>query len=83
MTVGPDDKAPHNPPTAPSWRQPFGMILIMALILLWCGIVVSMMDWISNLNFWLQLPIYIFAGIVWIFPIKPLLIWMNTGKFRS
>jgi len=59
------------------------MILILVLILLWCGIVVSLLDWLSALNFWLQLPIYMFAGIAWIFPVKPLLIWMNTGKFRS
>jgi len=59
------------------------MILILILILLWCGIVVSLLDWIVELNFLLQLPIYIFAGIAWIFPLKPLLIWMNTGKFRS
>jgi len=59
------------------------MILILILILLWCGIVVSLLDWIVELNFLLKLPIYIFAGIAWIFPLKPLLIWMNTGKFRS
>jgi predicted membrane channel-forming protein YqfA (hemolysin III family) len=83
MTEKPDHEAPHNPPGPANWRQPFGMILIMVLILLWCGIVVSMFDWISELNFWLQLPIFIFAGIIWIFPLKPLLIWMNTGSFRS
>lgn len=82
MTTEPEDKAPHNPPDPANWRQPVGMILIMVLILLWCGIVVSMIDWISDLSFWLQLPIYIIAGIIWIFPLKPLLIWMNTGKFR-
>ena len=83
MTADPDPELPHNPPDRPNWRQPFGMILILILILLWCGIVVSLLDWLSGLNFWLQLPIYIFAGIAWIFPVKPLLIWMNTGKFRS
>jgi len=83
MTAPSDPNAPHNPPDPPNWRQPVGMILILILILLWCGIVVSLLDWIVELNFWLQLPIYIFAGIAWIFPLKPLLIWMNTGKFRS
>ncbi len=83
MTPEPDHQSPHNPPDAPNWRQPFGVILILILILLWCGIVVSLLDWISELDFWLQLPIYIFAGIAWIFPVKPLLIWMNTGKFRT
>ncbi|QTD57637.1 DUF2842 domain-containing protein [Parasphingorhabdus cellanae] len=59
------------------------MLLMLTFILIWCGIVVSLLDWISDLNFWLQLPIYIFAGIVWIYPIKPLLLWINTGKFRA
>ena len=59
------------------------MIVILLMILLWSGFVLGMIDRISELNFWLQLPIYIFAGIAWIFPLKPLLIWMNTGKFRS
>jgi hypothetical protein len=83
MTAEPQQKPPHNPPDPPNWRQPFGMILILLLFLLWCVIVVSMIDWISGLNFWLQLPIYILAGIAWILPVRPLMIWMNTGKFRS
>ena len=83
MTAEPDQKSPHNPPDAPNWRQPVGIILILLFILLWSGIVVSMIDWLSGLHFWLQLPIFIIAGIIWIFPIKPLLIWINTGKFRS
>ncbi|MDM8011379.1 MAG: DUF2842 domain-containing protein [Parasphingorhabdus sp.] len=83
MTADPEQNAPHNPPDPPNWRQPFGMIVILLLILLWSGFVLGMIDRISELNFWLQLPIYIFAGIAWIFPLKPLLIWMNTGKFRS
>ncbi len=83
MTAPSDHNTPHNPPDPPNWRQPVGIILILILILLWSGIVVSLIDWIIELNFWLQLPIYIFAGIAWIFPLKPLLIWMNTGRFRS
>ncbi len=83
MTAEPDKNTPHNPPDAPNWRAPVGVILILVFILIWSGIVVSLIDWISDLNFWLQLPIYIIAGIIWIYPIKPLLLWINTGKFRS
>jgi hypothetical protein len=25
------------------------------------------------------MPVYIVAGIVWIFPLKPLFAWMNRG----
>ena len=78
MTEIPD----HLIPDKPIWRMPVGMLIILFIILIWCGIVVSLFDWISAINFWLQLPIYIFAGVIWIFPIKPIMLWMNTGFFR-
>ncbi|MEO9600567.1 DUF2842 domain-containing protein [Parasphingorhabdus sp.] len=71
-----------NPKDQPSWRKPIGMIFILFLILLWCGIAVTLIDHLDGLNFWIQLPIYIILGIVWIFPIRPLLTWMNSGSFR-
>ena len=37
MTAEPDQNLPHNPPDPPNWRQPFGVILILLLILLWIG----------------------------------------------
>ena len=66
----------------PSWRKPVGMLLILLLILLWSGIAVTLIDQLSGLNFWLQLPAYVVLGIGWIFPIRPLLTWMNTGSLR-
>lgn len=72
----------NNRRNQPSWRKPVGMIFILLLILLWCGIAVTLIDQLSGLNFWLQLPIYAILGIAWIFPIRPLLTWMNTGSFR-
>lgn len=66
----------------PTWRKPAGMIIILLLILIWSGISVTLIEALGDLNFWLLLPIYTFLGIAWIFPVKPLLLWMNTGKFR-
>jgi hypothetical protein len=31
------------------------------------------------LPFWGELVFYAFAGIIWIFPLKPLFGWMNRG----
>ena len=31
----------------------------------------------------LQLAFYLGTGIVWITPLKPLLLWMETGKWRT
>ncbi|MFN2259223.1 MAG: DUF2842 domain-containing protein [Parasphingopyxis sp.] len=69
--------------TEPSWRKPFGILLIIMLIVVWAGIVASASSWISGLHWLLQLPIYLIAGIVWILPLKPLLLWMETGRWRA
>ncbi len=67
----------------PSWRKPFGIFLILALIAVWAVIVASAAPLIGALPALLQLPIYLVAGIVWILPLKPLLRWMETGKWRA
>jgi len=72
-----------NDPNSPTWRKPIGMLLIILFILIWSGIAVTLIDAIDHLHFWILLPIYMFLGIAWIFPMKPMLLWMNTGKFRQ
>ncbi|MEH6715882.1 DUF2842 domain-containing protein [Parasphingorhabdus flavimaris] len=61
----------------PSLRKPAGIILMLLVILLWCGIAVTLIDYLDGLSFWLQLPAYIILGVGWIFPIRPLLTWMS------
>ena len=66
----------------PSWRKPFGMFLILLLIAVWTVLVASLSPWIGALNALLQAIIYIFLGVIWIAPLKPLLRWMETGNWR-
>ena len=66
----------------PTWRKPFGMLLILLLIAVWCGVVVSQSERIAGLPRVAQLAIYLVAGIVWILPLKPLLRWMELGRWR-
>lgn len=66
----------------PSWRKPFGMFVILAMIGIVAVIVGSLSAAIGTLPVLVQLPIYIIAGIVWIAPLKPLLRWMETGRWR-
>lgn len=66
----------------PSWRKPAGMLGILLFIALWCVIVASFSGPISTLWWPLQAIIYLVAGIVWIAPLRPVLIWMETGRFR-
>lgn len=66
----------------PSWRKPTGIFLILLLILVWAVIVATASSWIGDQHMLVQLLIYVVAGIVWIVPLKPLLAWMETGRWR-
>ncbi|WP_448664335.1 DUF2842 domain-containing protein [Sphingomonas sp. CJ20] len=65
-----------------SWRKPAGMLAILGLILVWVVLIASFSSEIATLPLLVQLLIYVFTGIVWITPLKPLLRWMETGRWR-
>jgi len=66
----------------PSWRKPFGMLVILVEILILAVLVASFAEPIGQLHIALQTLIYLVAGVVWVAPLKPLLRWMETGRFR-
>src|SRR3546814_18154535 len=66
----------------PSWRKPVGMFLILGIIAVWAVIIASMAHQIARLPGAVQMVIYAVAGIVWILPLKPLLAWMEPGKWQ-
>lgn len=66
----------------PSWRKPAGMLLILLIITVWAVLIASLSHWIGELPVLVQAVIYTFCGIIWIMPMKPLLLWMETGRWR-
>ena len=64
----------------PSWRKPAGMLLIVAIIIVWAMLVASLSGVVGQWHWVLQLLFYVVAGIVWITPMKPLLRWMEGGR---
>jgi hypothetical protein len=66
----------------PSWRKPAGIFAILALIAVWAIVVASFSQTVGLWHWTLQLAFYVFTGIVWIAPMKPLLLWMETGRWR-
>ncbi|MEG3090752.1 DUF2842 domain-containing protein [Sphingomonas sp. PB1R3] len=64
----------------PSWRKPAGMLLIVAIIIVWAMLVASLSGVVGQWHWVLQLTFYVVAGIVWITPMKPLLRWMEGGR---
>ncbi|HWI87025.1 MAG TPA: DUF2842 domain-containing protein [Sphingomonas sp.] len=66
----------------PTWRKPAGMGLILLLILFWAGLVTSLGVQIARLPWPIEALVYCVAGIAWIAPLKPLLFWMEHGRWR-
>lgn len=65
----------------PSWRKPAGIFAILALIAVWAVLVASLAGYVGNWPVLAQGLFYLIAGIAWILPLKPLLRWMETGRF--
>jgi hypothetical protein len=72
-----------TPLKQPTWRKPAGMLAILLIISVWSAIIVSASDFIGTQNIAIQSIIYLVAGIIWIAPMRPLMIWMETGSFRA
>jgi hypothetical protein len=70
-------------PESPSWRKPVGALAILLLILVWCALVLGFSDRVGTWAWPLQMLFYLGTGIVWIAPLKPLLRWMELGRWRA
>ena len=68
--------------TEPSWRKPVGVFAILALIVIWVVLVASLSGSVGSWPVLAQAAFYLVAGIAWILPLKPLLQWIETGRFR-
>lgn len=66
----------------PSWRKPAGIFGILAIIVFWAALVASLAGFVEKWPVLLQGLFYLVVGIAWIAPLKPLLRWMETGRFR-
>jgi hypothetical protein len=66
----------------PSWRKPAGTLAILGFIIIWCALVVSLSTIVGQWHWIFQFLFYLVAGIAWITPLKPALLWMETGRWR-
>jgi hypothetical protein len=67
----------------PSWRKPAGVLGILLFITIWAVGVASLSSWVGQWPALAQAAFYLVAGIAWIFPLRPVLMWMETGKWRE
>lgn len=68
--------------STPKWRVGAGIAAILLLIVLLAVLVASLSGTIGRWPVLAQAAFYLVAGIIWILPMKPLLVWMETGRFR-
>jgi hypothetical protein len=67
----------------PSARKLAGIALILALIVLWAAFVASFAPFVGKWAVLAQAAYYLFMGVAWIIPLKPLIRWMESGSFRD
>jgi hypothetical protein len=66
----------------PSPRKLVGTALIVAIIVLWATFVASLSPFVGKWPVLVQAPYYLFVGVAWAIPLKPLIRWIQTGSFR-
>lgn len=67
-------------PLEPSSRTLAGIGLVLLLIALWAALVASLAPLVGQWPILVQAAFYLFMGIVWIIPLKPLVRWMQGGR---
>jgi hypothetical protein len=67
----------------PRGRNTVGIALILLLIVVWSVLVVSASTLLEGTPWPVHLVYYAAAGLVWILPLKPLIRWMHTGRWRA
>ena len=68
----------------PAWLR-YGAAVVLTLIAVWAVIVVALSAWVGTWPILVQAVFYLVAGIawVWVLPLRPLLCWMETGRWRA
>lgn len=67
----------------PRWRPTVGAFLIVAIIIVWAVLVASLSDVVTTWPWAVQALFYTAAGLVWVLPLKPILRWSETGRWRD
>jgi hypothetical protein len=67
----------------PSSRKLVGIAAIMLVIVLLMTFVAALAQVVWRWPVLVQAAFYLFMGIVWILPLKPLVRWIETGSFRA
>jgi hypothetical protein len=65
----------------PTLRKPAGVLGMVAGLAVYAVLIASLADQIGRLPVLVQAVLYLILGIIWILPLRPLLLWMETGRW--
>ena len=68
-------------PAEPSSRKLAGIAIILLLIMIWAVLVASVAPLVGRWPILVQAPFYLAMGLAWIAPLKPLIRWIETGRW--
>ena len=66
----------------PTLRKPFGILGMILGLIIYAGVVSRLLGPLGALPWYAAVPLYIILGVLWLLPMKPLLLWMETGSWR-
>jgi hypothetical protein len=66
----------------PTLRRPLGILAVLVGILAYALFAVWLFEPVASLHPLVQLPIWAVLGVAWVFPLKPVMVWIETGKWR-
>jgi hypothetical protein len=66
----------------PSLRRPLGILALFVGLLAYALFAVWLLEPVAQLSPLLQAPIWLVVGIAWVVPVRPLLVWIETGRWR-
>ena len=67
----------------PTWRVPVGILgLILGLIVYALVVARYVPEVVGDWHAVLQTVVYLFFGLVWLLPLRRLLVWMEAGRPR-
>ncbi|MEO7365413.1 MAG: DUF2842 domain-containing protein [Sphingomicrobium sp.] len=67
----------------PSWRKGAGILIILALIIIWAVLVASLAPMVGHWPVIVQGAFYLVMGVAWIAPLRPLIRWIETGRWTA
>jgi len=61
-------------------RKAMGCFVLLAYLALYAGAAATIgAQLLPHLSGWAELIYFVVAGVIWVFPLRPLFAWMNRG----